>query len=262
MRGSDFTKWMTCAFHHTQAVLLQEIIKPRAYVSEELVRTALVHGLVQSKPSEAHRIDVEGQVSWSGNQCWFNQSHGSPGKGRTIQHDVIVEAADGDPGAACEVKWLKGQKAKAVAQDVWKLALSRSNRPERKALRTFLLIGGERKKLSETTRYLEDNGKLNVNWSKRGGRRPGLPRPTDVSLESFLKTATGKGSLVKLIAWGKHHRTPPPCLRSLRLTARASWELTVQTHGWALCLLELHRHGASPGSISWSAIKPTITSRC
>ena len=261
MQGSAFTEWMTNAFHHTQAVLLQEIIKPRAYVSEELVRTSLVHGLVQSKPSEAHRIGVEGRVSWNGNQCWLVSSHGSPAQGRTLQHDVIVDADD-DLGAACEVKWLKGQKAKAVATDIWKLALSRSSKPERSALRTFILLGGERKKLSETTKYLQANGKLNINWSRRGGRRPGLPRPTDVSLSSFLTTTIGRSSLLELLTWGTHYRTPPSCLRSLRLTARASWELTVQQHGWALSLLEIHRHGASPGTIAWPTIKPTINRRC
>ena len=249
---------MRDAFTFTNGMLLAEMARSTRYMSEERVRSSFVDGLILARPSLADRVHVERTVSWNGRPCWKTATHGSVGQGRTIQHDVFIESDD-DAGLACELKWLKQQKAKRVAQDVWKLALSRGTTGDNRSVRTFLARGGERVKFSATLRQLRQ-AHLPIQWSSRGGTRGQTPRPTKPKLSNHVATVTGRDALRGLLAWGRspnrHLRTPVACRDELRLACRASWELALPGRSWCFALIELHARGCT-SQLSWPSHRPT-----
>lgn len=135
MKNSEFQGWMRSGFINVEAELAHEIIRPKPYVSEERVRSAMLDGLAISRGREADRIGVERDATFSSRPCWHNRTHGAA-TGRPIQHDIWIDAKDGDGGLACEVKWLKVANGASLAKDILKLALARGIVAEQQALRT------------------------------------------------------------------------------------------------------------------------------
>ena len=265
MNGTEYREWLKRGFHITNAMLLAEIAKGRkkVYMAEEKVRTAFVEGLLLAKPEAANRVSEEKPASWRGNVCWNNPAHGSEGKGSPLRHDVWIDG-DGDPGAVCELKWLKAKKGKEVAQDIWKLALSRGTTLELSSLRCFMLVGGTRSAFTGTLDALRVDG-ADFRWSKRGGKKGRtLPDPRNIDLEAFQGTPIGGSAFAGLLGWGKsprHTRTPPPCRKDMRIACRASWELSVGGRRWRLALWELDARGHNT-TIAWPAIQASYAFGC
>lgn len=260
MNGSDYRDWMRRAFWATQGRLLAEISKKYTYMSEEKVRTFFLEGLVLAEPSEAQRVTEEQDVSWSIAKCWHDPAHGdSSGPGRRIQHDIWIAPQKADqPALACELKWLKERKPKELAKDVWKLALSRNTVNEQGALRTYLLVGGEKDVFAPTLSTLRKQG-VDLKWSRRGNQSGvRLPAPRKFSLKRFFDSG-GENALSHLCSWGSkpsHMRQPPDCRDELRLTCVESWEKIVCLRGWRIALWEIDAFACS-GTMNWDVSKPT-----
>ncbi len=265
MNGRDYRDWMLRAFCATQGRLLAEISKKFSYVSEEKVRMAFMEGLVLAEPSEAHRVKEEQVVSWSTAPCWHDALHGeASGAGRRIQHDVWIDPKnEGEPALACELKWLKQRKPLEIAKDVWKLALSRGTTSERDALRTYLLVGGEKEVFAPTLASVRDKH-IDLKWSRRGSRSSGsLPPPRKFSLKRVLDSG-GDQSFSKLCRWGanpSHMRCPPDCKDQLRLTCVESWEKVVGARGWRLALWEIDAFSCK-GAMDWKGYKASVQFKC
>jgi hypothetical protein len=263
MNGSDYRDWMLRAFHATNGMLLTELSRQRSFMSEERLRNAFVDGLVLAMTGEASRVKVEEPAPWSAAPCWKDPAHGKA-KGRSIQHDVWIDADASDPhGLACELKWLKQVKAAEVAQDLWKLALSRGTNGEQASMRTFLLLGGEQDAFQPTLDALTSAG-VRLTWSHRGRTAASIP-PTTASMNRFFQSKLGGTAFEKLTGWGtpphRHARTPPPCRDQVRFACRASWELVVGAEGWRLALWELDAYSCK-GDINWSAHKTSFKPAC
>jgi hypothetical protein len=262
MNAGQYEQWMAKAFLYVEAALATEFATPsRVCVSEEYFRTALVRGLSHSEPSKADRIATEYSTRWAQNACWHDTAHKNTGQRRPIQHDVVVTPDDTDNGLVCEVKWLKQAKGKEVMQDIWKLALSRSTAVESKAVRTYLLIGGEAKPFSDTFSTLQKNN-FNLRWSI-AVRTPGPPVARTVSLYDLYKSPTGRNALLDLLAWSDHHRSPPDCWRQCRVIVRQQWLRTLSGIGWRTCLFEFtHRGTSSTSEIPWDTIQSKVIRKC
>jgi len=227
------------------------------------LRTAFVDGLVLSRPDYASRVHVEHPAAWGRRKCWKSSSHGTVGSGRVIQHDVYL-TGNGDAGLFCELKWLKQQKAAKLAQDIWKLALSRGVAGERTGPRTFLLVGGQRTQFTATTNKLR-NGRMSLRWSRRGGTRGPLPSPTKLTLSRALSKSLAFDALISLLSWGsspQHTRRPPECRDKFKISCRRSWELAAAGRSWCLALLELHAEGCGDTAISWPGVRANVPFAC
>lgn len=264
MNATEYQDWMGRAFLVVESALAMELATPsRVCMTEDYLRASLVRGLSYSKPEVASRVTTELQSLWTGAQCWNDQAHPTP-KGRPVQHDVAVRPGEDDGGLICEVKWLKQAKANELAKDIWKLALSRTTTAEGQATRAYLLVGGEGKALSDTLETLRKN-RIDFRWS-RAGRQGGVPKPREVSLRHFLDTKLGRKALGSQLSWGskpKHHRTPPSCWGSFRVSVRQTWLRTADTAQWRVILWELdHRGTKSDAELDWSVVKQSWAFGC
>lgn len=266
MNAGEYRNWMGRAFLMCEGALASELATlSRLSITEDYIRSSIVRGLILANPASAERVAKEANVSWFQNQCIFDANHVPVG--RPIQHDVFVAPNDVDAGLACEVKWLTQAKAKEVAQDIWKLALSRSTQTEASAMRTYLLLGGESKPFADCIESLRKVD-LNLRWS-RAGRGGDKPRPTTLSLERSLDKPLGFNSWDNLICWGtqKHRRKSPDVWSSLRASTRERWFRTVLTTngtvGWRMVLWELdHRGVTAQGQVSWLQQNAAIQRVC
>jgi len=256
---------MARAFLLVESALAAELATPtRLIMTEEYIRASFARGLCLSNPDQAFRVTTEHTANWSNSTCYSDRSH-SPSQGRPIQHDVAVVPDENDAGMACEVKWLKQAKAADIAKDIWKLAFSRSTEAEKKALRTYLLIGGETKYLSESFRTLQ-RSKIDIRWSL-AGRTQGIPGPRNFPLDQALSRdrSVVYRSWADLISWGnpKHFRQCPDTWSNLRCTVRERWRKSSGDVRWAAVLYELHHHGVGDTAIiDWSAAMSRLTFGC
>lgn len=239
----------------------------RLSITEDYVRSSVVRGLILANPASAERVSKEANVSWFRNQCIFDANH-VPAAGRPIQHDVSVASNNEDAGLACEVKWLTQAKAKEVAADIWKLALSRSTQAEATAMRTYLLLGGESDAFADCLSLLRKVS-LNLRWSPAGRGSGKWPDPTTLSLDRSLDKSLGFNSWDNLLCWGeqKHRRKSPDTWTSLRASLRARWYRRVTTTTgalkWRMVLWELdHRGVAAKGQIDWQQRNAAIQREC
>jgi hypothetical protein len=266
---------MKQAFLAVEAALSQELLTPsRLCMTEEYLRSSFVRGLAASRPDLAHKIDTEYSALWSDNTCW-NGTKAQPGQGRRIQHDIATTDGNGAAEMLCEVKWLKAEKPDEVVRDVWKLLLSRGNTPELTAIRTYLLIGGERvgdtDLFAGTLNKVKESG-VPLKWSTK--KTGNLPPVQSMALRPLLKTLRGISSLKNLLAWGSNpvvYRTPPDCCSTWHIKLHAAWlrpngftirrePILVNPQGanavaasaqavdnstvsWRVALWEIHRHG-------------------
>ena len=265
MLAGEYQTWMKLGFKSVESLLAGQILRPNPYISEERVRSALVDGLEHSMPAQAHRVRVEANVGWNGSPCWHTPAHGGPGQGRIIQHDVQI-LPDNDSGLVCEVKWLKQQKAAEIARDIWKLALSRSTVNETAAVRTFLLVGGEKgshDRFRQTINNLDNHG-LTLRYSPQGRHSGRLPPARAIQLQDLASTQWGRNQLRTLLAWGSpsHVRTPPPCRKTLRVATRAYWIARAHGRTWRLVLWELDSLGYQGAPIDWNTIRSNLTFSC
>lgn len=257
MNQTGYQKWMEKAFLYVEAALAMELATPsRVCMSEEYLRSSFVRGLSHSNPNEASRVSIEWDAPWTDSPCW-KDGVTTPGQGRKIQHDVRVDPENvlAENGMACEAKWLKQANAAEIVRDIWKLTLSRSTSAHGNSLRCYLLVGGEGDAFENTMDTLRANV-IYLNW------RDGSDATTEVSLNALARKALGKNSLRKLLSWGpkrKYVRTPPACLRKIRILRRASWYRTLEGTKWRMGLWELTSWGAAPGNIDWLPRKPTLT---
>lgn len=272
MKVSDYTKWMKQAFLGVEAALAQELVSPaRVTMSEDYFRSAFTRALATSWPENARRVDTEGNVWWNENECWIGSGM-KPGQGSKLRHDISVAAADNDKGMACEVKWLKQQKAESIAGDILKLWLSRGIGTEGQSVRTYLLIGGEFKAFSGTMNSLKNAG-FNLRWSETKNGK--TPEPTSINLEKMLSKGYQKMAgkqLLKLIGWGSNpivYRSPPPCWSHICCTVRAKWIRRVdpireqdENTSWRAVLWELHHRSAdSQAQIDWNVVSEQLNVR-
>ena len=261
MNASDYHDWLERAFIYVEAALATELARPsHACMSEDYLRVSLIRGLAYTKPELAHRVDSEFDAPWTGNPCWYDPTH-DMSKGRAMQHDVAVVPDAIDQGMICEVKWLKQSKGKELAKDIWKLALSRTTSAEGNARRTFLLVGGVGKSMSDTFATIRKN-KMNIRWSN-AGRTSGNPKPREISLEKFYRTKLGADALHSTLSRGNHFRRPPECWRQLRLTIRQKWYRTLSTVKWRMCLFEFdHRAVSTTQKMLWATAKSNMKWKC
>ncbi len=265
MNPRDYQLWMEKAFLYIEAALGQELATPsRICMTEEYFRSAFVRGLAASRPDLADRVRTEENASWSTNGCWKCQT--TDGQRRPLQHDVAVVPNDDDAGMLCEVKWVKTASASAIARDVWKLLLSRGTAAEQQATRTYLLLGGEAKPLSDTLESLRDNH-LNLRWSNAGGGSGTVRATRDFSATSFLGSTLGSRDLDYILGWGsnpRHRRDPPATWASWRISRRFSpWLRTIEGTGWRAVMFEIHHHGASNNSrLNLGNFKNSLTFVC
>lgn len=260
---------MRRAFLYAEGVLATELASATPVcMSEEFLRTSLLRGLIASAPDRVSRVVREMTASWAGRSCFFDPVH-SPTRGRPIQHDIGVQPCSADAGLACEAKWLQSASSVAVAQDLLKPAISRSTDPEGRALRTYLLIGGNLRAIGDTLKTLR-SARFNLRWS-RAGRGSGLtPAPTTIQLAVGISSHfTPRTALEKLISWGsprRHLRNCPSTWASVRASLRARWYKTVvvdgQSTSWRLLLWEIdHRSVDNQAQLDWPRILGSVLGR-
>lgn len=265
LTAKEYQDWMARAFLLVESALAAEFATPaRITMTEEYIRASFVRGLILSMPDHASRVRTEHSVDWSGSSC-YNDSDHNPSQGRPIQHDVAVVPDKNDAGMACEVKWLKQAKAEDIAKDIWKLAFSRSTLVEKKALRTYLLVGGVTKHITDSFRPLQKS-MINIRWSE-AGRKLGIPGPREFPLGLALSKNRSVvfRSWSGLIAWGnpKHFRRCPPTWSILRCTIRNSWRRRLDGVGWAVLLYELDHRGVDDMTkIDWGKVMPRLKFGC
>lgn len=263
MNASTYASWMQLGFLGVEGSLAQELLtSTRVAVTEEYVRVAMIKSLMAALPFAHKRVGTEGSVSYSNNPGWLGKAS-KVGKGRSLQHDIVLAARGADNGAYCEVKWLKSPKPESLLMDIWKLWLSRSTMREVDAKRTFLLVGGESEAFRETLNVLRGN-KVSLKWSRTKGK---LPEPSQVDFNNVLNTTAGAKALLKLLRMGSKgdYRTPPPARRDMIIRTRATWlrpqdvkifgakASSINVH-WNLALWELTAHGTGiPRNIDWAA---------
>lgn len=261
MNASEYHNWMERAFIYVEAALATELATPsQICMSEDYLRVSLIRGLANTRPDLAHRVDSEFDAPWTSSPCWHDANHGTP-QGRPMQHDVAIRPDTNDAGMVCEVKWLKQAKGKELAKDIWKIALTRSTAAESNAVRTFLLVGGVGKPMSDTFNTIRNN-KISIRWSN-AGRKAGTPPPREIALDKFYKTKLGAESLHSTIGAGIHFRKPPDCWRQLRLTVRQKWHCTLDTLKWRMCLFEFDHRGVQTNEkMLWSDAKMNMKWKC
>lgn len=285
MNAIEYEDWATRAFLFSEAALTQELAftpagggavaagSSTAAISEELVRASFVRGLVHTQPGEAHRIRTEFNATVS-KDCWHDSTHQHPGKGRPLQHDVVVLAGNDRNGAAdqgmfVEVKWLKAQKTEEVARDIWKLLFARGTAAPGVAPRVYLLIGGEMDAFTGTMNGLRAAG-ADLRWSNaRAGA--GGPARRSFAVDKFFAKGAGSSAFDSLLSWESksgntklvHYREPQPCLSTAYITRRVHWQRTVLGTSLRLVLWELTNHGAATEpTIDWSATRSSVPRRC
>lgn len=223
MLASEYRKWMSRACLNVEGSLGTEMGTPsQSVLTEDYIRVALLRGLALSFPLGADRIDRESRVSWTDQDCIGG--HPIPNQGRPLQHDVGVTAEANSPddaGLVLELKWVEKAETGLVAQDIWKLALSRSTLPEGGAVRGYLVIGGTMDGVSGTLTGLRNIG-MDLRWSP-AGRGKNWPSPSTIDLGRAIKSSVGAEAFRKLISKGKHYRSPPACWSKLRASLRHRW---------------------------------------
>jgi hypothetical protein len=261
---------MQRAFLAVEGTLALELLTPsRICITEELLRTAMIRGLAAANPEHAGRIETERSVTWTTNESWSG-SKKRPAQGRPIQHDIYIAPIGEDKGLACEVKWLKNENSGQLIKDIWKLALSRGVDNERKhSLRTFLLVGGERKAFSDTINVLY-NHKPRLADLRRQKTKGQLPKPIEISLKKWLNTEKGRNGFSDLIKWGAPatFREPPPTRDRFWVYTRGTWlrprnqEFQLLRGGtltWNAVLWELSAEGLNErAAINWADWKQDI----
>lgn len=256
---------MKLGFYHAEAELLKELSsRHHLSITEELVRTSFVRGLLLSNPAEAPRIRTEAPVNWTDNPCWNVAAH-SRGRGRPLQHDVVVDRLGADAGGLVEVKWLKQKKANDVLQDFWKLWLARSTVRESDAMQSFLLVGGSSDMFSDTLSAVRASG-LDLRWSP-AGRGEDWPDPRTFNAQGLTTKPVSQAALLSVLQRGTHYRTPPEAWAQGRLILRQRWFRTIQhgtsTVGWRLALWELtHRGVGNTTLVNWPGLKAGVTFAC
>lgn len=254
MTTTEYKVWMQKAFLKVEAALSEELITPAALcMTEDHIRSALVRGLAAAMPHEAHRIDTEKTVSWTNNPCWLGTGR-VPEQGRPIQHDVYIEPKDGDHGLACEVKWLKSERANEVLKDIWKLVLSRGTVAEGSAMRIYILLGGEAEHFRSTINALyRPNRIADLSWQRTDQLLPDRKRMT---MTTVLNTTRGQTTIKDLLKWGSvpTYRTPAACRNEFYTDTRATWmrpldgQISRPVGGnlvWNAALWEITAHGLS-----------------
>lgn len=267
VNGGEYGDWMARAFLFVEAALAQELATPsRVCMTEDYFRSALVRGLANSMPAEAHRVHVEQPATFGPSNCW-NACGASPGRGRPLQHDVAAAPEDGDEndrGLICEVKWLKQAQSQAVARDVLKLAFARGVAPEGTAVRCYLLLGGEAEAFSQTLTSLRENG-IDLRWRNAQGQAQ--PARRSVNMNLLLRKQLGERAFMSLMGWGsnpRHFRTPPDCWRHVVLTRRGQpWRRTLDDVGWRACLFEMHhRNALNTRRLDATSLRETVNFDC
>lgn len=254
------TEWIKRAFFHVQATLLGEIVTHSGdYLSEDLIRSAMLRGLILTHPVQAGRVQAEmPALAWTNNAPWDGQD--SPANESPCRHDVGVAPISGaNPGILCEVKWLKQAQTSAVIQDIWKLALSRGVADEKSCPNTFLLIGGEHAPFSTVLTSLQKSS-LNFRWSSAGRRTSKKPEPKTLNLERGLtnREAVCKAAATVLNRGTSGLRTPPECVQKLRLSVRHVWHESVGNRSWTVVLWEMDHRGVKDGIITWADHKQAL----
>lgn len=270
MKPSEYQEWMHQAFLYTEGVLATELASAtRVCMTEEYVRSALLRGLIVSVPKEVLRVTREMTCTWSANPCFFDSSHTVRG-GRPIQHDVGIQPNATDAGLACEVKWLgSAANSTAIAQDILKLALSRSVKAEKQAMRSYLLIGGTQRAISRSL-FLLRKDFFDLKWSPVGRGGTTKPAPTRVQIKKGLGEKLVRKALKDLVSRGDsrpHLRQCPATWASLRASLRDRWYQSVAVNGrstsWRLLLWELdHRGIDSSSKVDWHTILTDIGRKC
>ena len=252
-------EWMKRAFLQVKGALMAEIVAESGeFVTEDFVRGSLLRGLMLSNPQAACRVKAESPAWWTGNPDL--KGTGKKASGSPVRHDVAVEGLASDPGLVCEVKWLKQAKPKESAMDLWKVVMSRSTGPEKSAIRTFLVTGGDTTAFSKTRKKLTREG-LYMPWAPQG-RGAGSIKPRTLALDKGL----ANGGLLfeawrDVVRWGSSkkgycYRTPPGTWAKVRLKMRDRWWETTAGRSWALVLWEVDHGGPDVGSskIVWTGI--------
>ena len=265
MQASDARKWMTRAFLGVEAAVANELLTlTRVCMTEEYIRTALVRGMMLSRPGHTGSIITEFAPEWACKPmvvCWNNSVH-VPNRGRPPQHDIAVMRNNSStPEILCEVKWIKknAPRSKEIAKDIWKLAFSRSLAREKEAIRTYFVIGGESVAFSDTLSSMKQSD-MNIVWSEAG--KSSTPnRRGRLQLGSFFKSTLGEESFKSLMSWGKnpvHFRQPPSCWFEIKATCCRAWLCTIEGTGWRVVLWELNHYGVGEESnfeIDWNSEK-------
>ncbi len=238
---------MQRAFLKVEAALLHRIATHAAHnTTEEVLRDALYNGLWEIEPGRQPFVKREEPVSWHDAKCNFCNK--TPGQGRRKSHDVAVSPHPDNPGLLCEVKWLKKNQHRdgEVVSDILRLALSRSCVPEKQAIRTYLLIGGESKSFSATLKRLQESG-VNLRWSPAGNQSAPDSMPADKQLimRSLLhRSNLGFREFQELMLFGNgHYRTPPCVWRHMKISLRARWLQTSSGRSWRMALWEFSHWG-------------------
>ncbi len=259
MKASEYQAWMRAGFINVEAELAHEIIRPKPYVSEERVRSALLDGLAISRGQDADRLEVEEPTPYTAAPCWKDATHGSA-KGRPLQHDLWVTPSD-DCGLACEVKWLKGPDGSELMKDLFKLVLARGCTAEGTATRCYMLVGGQEHSITKSFATIRTQTGESIRWSPQGASG-NFPSPSTVDLRRVITAAWGRTCLEGLLGFGKHVRTPPSAWACVRVSVRAAWMRTVGGRKWRLVLLEVDHRGLQADQLDWVALKPQITLAC
>ena len=200
-------------------------------------------------------------MSWSSAPCVGG--HPISGSGRPLQHDVGLsgdQMDSNDNGAILELKWLTASAVTAVAQDIWKLAVTRTTMPEGRATRTYLAIGGDMKAISGTLSGLRNLG-LVLRWSP-AGRGSDWPKSSSINLSKAIATPTGSKALRQLLARGDHYRAPPACWARLRASLRARWYRSVdefmgsEALAWRFLVWELDHLNIGGATLDWNILLP------
>jgi hypothetical protein len=251
MNSSDYQSWMRKAFLYVEAALGQELATPsRVCMTEDYFRSALVRGLAASRPDLAHRIDTEVDARpWTTHQCI--QCGTTDGQRRPMQHDVAVIPDSNDQGLLCEVKWLKSPNPKAIAGDIWKLLLSRGIDAEQQARRTYLLLGGEMKALSDSLNSLRKHH-VDFRWSN-AGRNGGTPATRKLSAAKFLASNLGTNEFKQVLGWSsnpRHFRISSNMWAEMKISRRYEpWVKAIDGTKWRAVMFELHHFGVTADTV-------------
>ena len=251
--------WVVRAFLYVQAELLRRISTHAGRnVTEETLRNELYGGLLATEGALQPHVDTEGSVPWHSAGCLSCTK--KPGAGRPKQHDVVVKAHAGNPGLACEVKWLKGSLVRdhEIIADVLRLAMTRSTALESGAIRVFVLVGGEAKAFGKTLSALQQK-KFNFRWSPAGRQSSpdSLPGDKTLNLKARLKRCSStRAEMQDILHFGRgHYRQPPSLWAEVKITPRARWLLTAGERSWRAAVWELHHRGLKKREIPRGAFQ-------
>lgn len=247
MNSNEYREWFQHAFFIAQWFLEQTYSKPRRdLMREELLRSSFLDGLQLSgyRPARTDRLIVESSALWSASACLHCGR--LPAQGRTVQHDIGIKPDPAqDSGAVVEIKWITQKCVKQIAQDIWKLALTRSDVAHADAVRTYLLLGGVGKPFGNTITGLRQLG-LPLRWSSAGRpRKVAFPNmQTQLQLEDSLVDANSQDAARTVLSWGKcagrsHLRGGRSYMPELNASLAASWYTAKNESWWRLALWEI-----------------------